>query len=263
MPKRIHIVLFVVATISAFSLQPAYSQDWYKALKLLQGAYKTYEAFTITDEELAESMHLTMGQYDSENKVCSENSQYAKRIKRITKNMTEIDGIPLNFKVYISDEANAFASPDGSVRIYSKLMDIMTDDEVLGVIGHELGHLEGRHSLKEYKAALLVSAARDGLLATDSKIGEIAASGFGDLTEVLLNSKYSRDQEREADRYGYEYLKDIGKDPTSLAKALRKLLAIQDDPNGPYYRYIVHLFSTHPDLEERIEILDEMDKNAY
>lgn len=238
---------------------PAYCQTVYKVLKYLEAAAKTYEAVTISDEDIAESMRLTMAEYDRTQEVCAPGSGYDRRLQRITEGMNEIDGIPLNFKVYISEEANAFASPDGSVRVYSKLMDIMTDNEILGVIGHELGHLEGRHSLKEYKAALLLSAARDGLLTSDGMIGRIAASGIGGLTEVMFNAKYSRDQEREADRYGYQYLKAQGKDPAAMAGALRKLLSIQNDPENPYFRYILHLFSTHPDLESRIEELDAMD----
>lgn len=161
----------------------------------------------------------------------------------------------------MSNEANAFASPDGSVRVYSALMDIMTDDELLGVIGHELGHLAGGHSRKQYRAALLTSAVRDGLLISDGVIGELAASCIGDLTEVLFNAKYSRDQEREADRYGYQYLKKCGKDPKAMAGALRKLLELQNNPSNKYYRYMAHLFSTHPDLEERIELLEKFEQN--
>ena len=53
---------------------------------------------------------------------------------------SDVDGIPLNFKVYDVIDVNAFACPDGSVRVFSSLMDIMDDDELLGVIGHEIGH---------------------------------------------------------------------------------------------------------------------------
>ena len=62
--------------------------------------------------------------------------------------MTDVEGIPLNFKVYYVIDVNAFACADGSVRIFSSLMDIMTDDELLGVIGHEVGHVAHKDSKK-------------------------------------------------------------------------------------------------------------------
>ena len=52
-----------------------------------------------------------------------------------------MEGMPLNFKVYYVIDVNAFACADGSVRVFSSLMDIMTDEELLGVIGHEVGHV--------------------------------------------------------------------------------------------------------------------------
>lgn len=254
---------FLILTLSAMLLlaggYTAGGQDLFRAFRLLQGAAKAAQAFTLTDDALAESMRENMNTLDDENDVCPAGSPYAQRLDRITQGLTQIDGIPLNFKVYVSDDANAFASPDGSVRVYSKLMDIMTDREILGVLAHELGHLEARHPLKQYRTALLVSAARDGLQLSDGTIGALAASSLGDLSEVLLNAKYSRDQEREADRYGFQYLLENGNDPSALADALRKLLSIQNDPNAQYLRNIVHLFSTHPDLEERIAALEEME----
>ena len=55
--------------------------------------------------------------------------------------ITEVGGIQLNFKVYDVIDVNAFACGDGSVRVFSSLMDIMTDDELMAIIGHEIGHI--------------------------------------------------------------------------------------------------------------------------
>jgi len=74
-----------------------------------------------------------------------------------------VNGQPLNFKVYQSKEVNAFAMPDGSIRIYSGLMDKMNDNELAFVIGHEIGHVAEGHSKKRFQTALLVGAGRDAL----------------------------------------------------------------------------------------------------
>lgn len=230
----------------------------YQAYQLAKGAYKAHEALNVTEEELAEYMKETMRYQDAHSNVCSSKSPYTIRLKKITKGLTSIDGVPLNFKVYNNSKvANAFASPDGSIRVYSKLMDIMTDDEVLGIIGHELGHIAGKHSLKQYKAALMASAVRDGLMASDGTIGEFAASSFGSIAEYMVNAKYSRDQESEADDYGYDYLVDHHRNPIAIALALNKLKELNDDKSGKYTRYVKTLFSTHPDITNRVNRLKE------
>ena len=79
------------------------------------------------------------------------------------KGITDADGIPLNFKVYKVIDVNAFACPDGSVRVFSSLMDIMNDDELLGIIGHEIGHVVKRHSKNGFKQQLLTGALKDAV----------------------------------------------------------------------------------------------------
>lgn len=229
-----------------------------------QGLMKLHEAASISDEQLAEYMSQSMKQLDKQNKVSSSGSSYSVRLNRITKGMKEIDGIPLNFKVYEKDEMNAFASPDGSVRVYSKLMDAMSDDELLGVIGHELGHLAHRDSKKEYRMALLTSAVRDGLMLSDGTIGQIAYSSLGSIGESVINAKYSRDQEAAADDFGYEYLKQQGKNPWAMSMAFEKMRDMSSDSSNKYFRYAKELVSTHPDLERRIETMaKKAEKEGY
>ncbi len=231
----------------------------YKIYKATSGAYKAYKAYNLTDKELAEYARKSMKAMDAQNKVCSSSNAYSRRLARITRGLSGVNGLKLNFKVYAdSRTANAFASPDGSVRVYSKLMDIMTDGELLGVIGHEIGHVACKHSLKEYKAALYASAARDGLSIGDGAVARIAQGETGSLAEGLMNAKYSRTREIEADEFGYNFLKSHGKNPWYMAMALQKLLDSQKGGTGnKYARALKTMFSTHPDLQERIEKLSK------
>lgn len=233
----------------------------YKTALALQGVFKVYQAYSVTDEDLAQYMRGTMQQMDATNTVSPEGSAYSIRLMRLTRGMTNVDGIRLNFKVYESTTANAFASPDGSVRVYSKLMDIMTDDELLGILGHEMGHLAHRDSKKAYRTALVASAVRDGLMMDDGTVGQLAASVLGDVGEAMLTTKYSRDQERKADDYGYEYLKSHNVNPWAMAKAFEKLQSLQNDRSGKYTRSISTLLSTHPDLDERIRRMSKRAKD--
>lgn len=254
---------FVTALLIALSTLTAGAQSLgtlYKTALVLQGAYKVYQAYTVTDEELAKYMRGTMQEMDATNKVSPEGSAYSTRLNRLTRGMTSVDGIRLNFKVYESQTANAFASPDGSVRVYSKLMDIMSDDELLGILGHEMGHLAHRDSKKAYRTALIASAVRDGLMMDDGTVGQLASSVLGDVGEAMLTTKYSRDQERKADDYGYEFLKSHKINPWAMAKAFEKLRSLQNDRSGKYTRAISTLLSTHPDLDERIERMNKRAK---
>lgn len=225
----------------------------YKLGRALSGVVKVYQAYSVTDEELAQYMAKTMQEMDRKNNVLPADNPYSVRLKRLTRGMTNVDGIRLDFKVYQSKEANAFASPDGSVRVYTKLMDIMTDEELLGILGHEMGHLAHRDSKKSYRTALLASAARDGLMMSDGTIGQIASSSLGDIGEAMLTTKYSRKQETAADDYGYEFLKKHGINPWAMAKAFEKLRALKTNNTDGYARAIETLLSTHPNLDERIK----------
>ncbi len=124
--------------------------------------------------------------------------------------MNEVEGIPLNFKVYYVIDVNAFACADGSVRIFSSLMDIMSDEELLGVIGHEVGHVAHKDSKNGFRTALLTSALKDGISSQGGKAAALTESQLGDLGGALVNATYSQKQEREADDYGYEFLKKAG-----------------------------------------------------
>lgn len=77
------------------------------------------------------------------------------------------------------------------------------------------------------------------------------------LGEALLNAKYSRKQEREADDYGYEFLKKAGKNPWSMALSFQKLKKMQEEAGAQKSDKLNQLFSTHPDLDERIKRMEE------
>lgn len=139
--KKIAILLLLTFS----TLTPTFGQSW---LRALSGAIKAGQAMTISDKDFADLVRQSVASMDQASKVCSSNSAYTQRLKRLTKGMTSADGIPLNFKVYQTHEVNAFACPDGSIRVYTALMDALTDSELLGVIGHEIGHVALRHSHK-------------------------------------------------------------------------------------------------------------------
>lgn len=84
---------------------------------------------------------------------------------------------------------------------------------------------------------------------TDSQLGE--------LSEALVNARYSRKQEQEADDYGYEFLQKAGKNPWAMAMSFRKLKELEEANGASGMNFLNQLFSTHPDLDTRIKRMEE------
>ena len=218
----------------------------------MQGGLKALQAASLTDADIQEYVHQYITQLDAQSPVLGSNDNYVKRLQRITAGLTQVDGVPLNFKVYKTNEVNAFACADGSVRVYTGLMDLMNDNEVLGVIGHEIGHVALKHTKKEMQAAMLASAGMDALASTNENVAVLTQSQLGAIGETILNAQYSKKQESAADDYAYDFLKKAGKSPACLAAGLQKLQSLENSSNGSTSSLAYKLFSSHPDTEARI-----------
>ena len=226
---------------------------------LMSGASKAIEAATISDGQIQNYVHEYIVYSDKQNKVAPPSNQYAQRLARLTNGLNSIEGVPLNFKVYLTNDVNAFACADGSVRVYSGLMDRMTDDEVLGVIGHEIGHVAHKDTKNAFKQALINSAILDGIASTSSQAAALSQSQLAQLGSSLVSAKYSRSQESNADDYGYDFLKANGKNPWSMAMAFSKLESMEA---GAQTNGMAQMFSSHPSTPDRIQhIIDRCHKD--
>ncbi len=251
----------LLAIALTISILPCHSTDWGR---LLQGAIKAGAAATITDEDLADAVRSEVKKMDAKNTVCDASSPYTKRLKRLTKGMTSAGGIKLNFKVYKTSDINAFACPDGSVRVFSALMDILDDNELLWVIGHEIGHVALKHSKKAWRSAMLRSAASDVIGSKSETWAALSDSYLGALSSVALSAKHSRTHETEADDYGYDFLKKNGRNPWAMGLAFKKMKQLSEGKNKSRYDKWLQAFSSHPDFDSRIEhIRKRAKKDGY
>ena len=160
--------------------------------KAISGGAKAVKALTLTDAQMAAYVKESVDWMDKHNPVLPENDPYTVRLRKLTAGITDADGIPLNFKVYNVVDVNAFACPDGSVRVFAALMDMMSDDELLGVIGHEIGHVPKHHSKNAFKTSLLTDALKDGISSAGGVAAALSDSQLGTLTQSLINAKYSQ-----------------------------------------------------------------------
>jgi Zn-dependent protease with chaperone function len=145
---------------------------------------------------------------------------------------------------------NAFALPSGIIVMTDEMVQAAQDDaEVLGVLAHELGHVRHRHTMRrllESSVTALIIAAVTGDVASATALAAAAPT-------VLLQMKYSRDNEREADRYAIAMMRASGYDPRRLATLLKRIEA--DMPEGA--KAIPDFLSSHPPTEEREALAGE------
>lgn len=238
----------IAAIICMLAIMPVQAQ--FNLGKAVKGATKAVQAFTLSDEQMAAYVKESVDWMDKNNPVLPDDDPYTIRLKKLTEGITDADGIPLNFKVYNVVDINAFACPDGSVRVFSSLMDIMDDDELMGIIGHEIGHVMKRHSKNAFRAELLTGAAKDAIASAGGVAAALTESQLGTLGQSLLNAKYSQKQEKEADDCGYDFLKANGRNPWGMVMAFEKFLEME---GGAKTSYVQKMFSSHPETKDRIK----------
>lgn len=166
------------------------------------------------------------------------------------------DHLAWRFLVLDSPEVNAFALPGGFVYVTRGLLAHLHDeDQLAGVLGHEIGHVSARHGVRQYSRGIVV-----GL------IGSAAASAtgsgtIGDMSNVLgtvLLNGYGRRHELEADRLGARYLAESGYDPAAMSDVIATLGAqelfeirhARDEGRRPSAYH--GLLATHPGAERRL-----------
>jgi putative metalloprotease len=203
------------------------------------------KALTLSDKDVLAIASQSADLSDRKNRLAPPDDKYSKRLNRLVSQKFQDGDVTFNYGVYISPEVNAFAMADGTIRIYSGLMDMMNDGELRFVIGHEMGHVMKKHIRKKIQLAYAASAVRKGIASQDSTAGEVARSVFGGLAETLMNAQFSQLEEKEADDYGLIFLKK-GFEPKDAVSALKKLATL-----GKGHSFL----SSHPDPDKRAERL--------
>lgn len=165
-------------------------------------------------------------------------------------------GIEYHFKVIDSPVVNAFAVPGGYVYLTRGILAQFNNEaELIGVMGHEMGHIAARHTVsqqsKQQLGQLLLIG---GMIASEkfAEYGQYAMQGM-----QLLFLRFSRDDEREADRLGVEYSSKIGYDAHKMAdffQVLNKMSMASEHAGVPTF------LSTHPDPGDRYNSVNKSSK---
>lgn len=216
---------------------------------LIQAGLEAIQAATLTNAQVVAYTREAVKQMDAQNPVAAANDPYTQRLNRIVSRHHTVSGLPMNYKVYKVKDVNAFATADGSVRVFKGLMDIMTDQELLAVMGHEIGHVINHDSRDAMKSALQRSAIRNAVASQSGTLGKLSRSQLGDFADYLMGASFSRKQESEADDYSYDFLKRNGYNVMALATAFEKLDKLSGSQGGK----VASILSTHPDSRTRAE----------
>ncbi|MCI5123615.1 MAG: peptidase M48 [Candidatus Electrothrix sp. AR5] len=185
-------------------------------------------AVALSDKAVQQMAVRSSAYADSKKRVAPATSKYARRLKRLVGDHYREGDLTFNYKVYLAQEINAFAMADGTIRVYSGLMEMFTDDELRFVIGHEMGHVALKHIHKKLKMAYASSAVRKAIASTNSTAGEIARSQLGGFVQVLMGAQFSQLEEKEADDYSLVFMKEKGYSPQAAVSALKKLATLSN-----------------------------------
>jgi predicted Zn-dependent protease len=172
-------------------------------------------------------------------------------------------GVPYSFRVVNANYINAYAFPGGSIACTRGILINLEDEaELAALLGHELGHVNARHTAERMSKGTLFSLLAVGVGvavgAKSSELGGVAAA-LGMAGAGLLLASYSRENERQADALGMEYAVKGGYHPhggVGLMDVLRRTSKRQ--PGA-----MELMFATHPMSEERYQLLTELEKAKY
>lgn len=214
---------------------------------LMQSGAQAFQAVSLDDAQVKELSDKSCQQMDSQAQIAPASSTYAKRLSKISAALGDnINGTPANYKVYLTKDVNAWAMANGCIRVYSGLMDMMTDNEVEGVLGHEMGHVALGHTRKAMQLAYATTAARTAAASAGGIAASLSQSQLGELGEKLVNAQFSQSQESQADDYSFDLLKKRNVNPQGLVTSFEKLAKMEGAHESS-------MFDSHPASQARAD----------
>lgn len=241
------ICIITIATITLGQAQVSQAAEWWKIL--IQGAQ------IIQLSNMSDAQEVSLGEQTNQSlrrqvKI-SQNQALTGYVNQIGQRLARNSARPnikYIFQVVEDESINAFATMGGFVYINTGLMKAADNEaQLAGVIGHEIGHITGRHSLQHIKQAAIAQGA-SSLLNVDRN--QIVQMGV----QLALTLPNSRQDEYDADRRGLTTMIQSGYAPTAMPEFMKKLMRSNSSPE---------FLSSHPAVSERVANLQRMIPAAY
>jgi len=170
---------------------------------------------------------------------------YVNDIGQRLANVSDRPEIPYTFQIVEDNAVNAFATMGGYVYITTGLMaEADTEAELASVVGHEIGHIAGKHAVKQMRQAAITQGITGALGVNRDRLVNIG-------TQIALQLPASRSDEYEADRHGFFSMGRAGYDQSDMVSFMQKLIRQGSPPE---------FLSTHPNAANRVAELQELDE---
>jgi beta-barrel assembly-enhancing protease len=241
------ICVLTVGMITVGQTQVSQAAEWWQLL--IQGAQ------IIQISNMSDGQETSLGQQTNQALLgqvkISQNQALTNYVDRIGQRLARNSARPnikYTFQVVEDDNINAFATMGGFVYINTGLMKAADNEaQLAGVIGHEIGHIAGRHSLQHMKQAAIAQGASSLLGVDQDKLVQIGV-------QVALTLPNSRQDEYDADRRGLTTMIQSGYAPSAMPEFMKKLISGKSAPE---------FLSSHPAVTERVSNLQRMIPAAY
>jgi len=247
-----------VAAALLIAATPAAAQFGGGLSKVVSGAGKVKKLSDarVTDEEerqigqeVSDKIVETFGVYQDANVA-----KYVTLVGAVLATSSTRPNLDWQFVVLDTDGVNAFAAPGGFVHITKGLLGLMKNEaELAGVLAHEITHVTEKHTVNAIRNGNFISAGTDEISANGgmaaSLITKFAEKAYSD----IINNKFSRNDENEADDKGVQMANKVGYAANGLASALGKLIERNkaiSEPNG--------LFASHPQMKDRLTNIEKI-----
>ncbi|BCR05253.1 hypothetical protein DESUT3_23220 [Desulfuromonas versatilis] len=188
---------------------------------------------------------------------------YVNRVGQRLGRVSARSDLPYQFKVVNDSSPNAFALPGGFIAVSRGLLVNMENEaQLAAVLGHEVGHVDARHSVQGMQRGTLLNVGMAVLsgVAGDTGLGTLAQQAGG-LAANLIDKSYSRDQERESDALGIDYMVRSGYDPQGAIQ-LQEFFYRKIE-GGAEPMWLTGLFRSHPFSKERLDANRDYVRRQY
>lgn len=178
-------------------------------------------------------------------------NNYVQQVGTRMASLSHRPNMPYSFRAVNATYVNAYAFPGGSIAATRGILVTLENEaELAALLGHEIGHVNARHTAERMSKQMLTSMVLAGVVAyieTENKNLAPLAAGLGGMGVGMLLASYNRDDEREADALGMEYMVRANHNPNGMIGLMDVLVGISNyKPNA-----IEKMFATHPMSEER------------
>ncbi|MBP1748598.1 MAG: peptidase Ste24p [Deltaproteobacteria bacterium] len=240
-------IIFIAAVLSVMTAVPVEAVNPFTSTEydpVLIGEQSEIEIGKKTDQQIRQKYRV------------STDAALNQRINAIGQRLAANSGRKINYTFTVLDDemVNAFAAPGGFIYITTGLLKrLKNDNQIAAVLGHEIGHVVEKHSLKTVQRQMLAQFGLQimGLLLGDGGLSQSLLLKASEISASLLLLKNSRVNELQSDVQGVRIMRASGYNPRAMIDVQRMLLA-QSGGNSS-----LAILSTHPPSQERIDMIQK------